>query len=147
MIATLRKHAKWLLWIVAGATIFSMIYYIGYNPATRGGGGSRTIDTNVIGGTIYGKKVTPDEYERAHRDVNLYFLFNAGVWADRDPNLTPDQLQQQVYARIMMARKAQSLDVHVSDEQVAQAAAQHLRSPQLLRAMGASGQNSVPFGP
>jgi hypothetical protein len=147
MIATLRKHGKWILYLVAGATIFSMVYYIGYNPATRGGGGgSRTIDTNVIGGTIYGRKVSPEEYERAHRDVNLYFLFNAGVWADRDPNLTPEELQQQIYARIMMARKAQSLDVHVSDEQVAQAAAQHLRSPQLLRAMGANGQNSVPFG-
>jgi hypothetical protein len=147
MIATLRKHGKWILYLVAGATIFSMVYYIGYNPATRGSGGSRTVDTNIISGTIYGKKVTLDEYERAHRDVNLYFLFNAGVWADRDPNVTPDQLQQQIYARIMMARKAQSLDIHVSDEQVAQAAASHLRSPQLIRAMGANGQNSIPFGP
>jgi SurA N-terminal domain len=148
MIVTIRKHAKWLLWIIAGATIFSMVYYIGYNPATRGsGGGSRTVDTNTIGGTIYGKKVTSDEYERAHRDVNLYFLFNAGVWADRDPNLTPDQLMQQIYARIMMARKAQSLDIHVSDDQVAKAAAQHLRSPQLLRALGANNQTTVQFAP
>ena len=146
MIATLRKHGKWILYLVAFATIFSMVYYIGYNPATRGSGGRAAVDTNVVNSTIYGRKLTQDEYDRIHRDVNLYFLFNAGMWADRDPNVTPDQLQQQIYARIMMYRKAQSLGIHASEDQVAQAATEHLRSPALLRALGVNNQSTIQYG-
>jgi len=119
---------------------------MGSGPARQGAGGGRgVVDTNKVWGTIYGKKVTMDDYERLRRDVNLYFLFNYGVWADRDPNVTQQSLQQEIYIRLMMYQKAKALGIHVNDSQVAQAAAAHLRSPQLLRALGAGNQSSVPF--
>ncbi len=147
MIGTIRKHSKWLLWIIAGATIFSFVYFMGSGPARQGGGGGRVVvDTNIVNGSIYGKKVTMDDYERLRTVMlNLYFLFNYGVWADRDPNVTQQSLQQEIYIRLMMYQKAKALGIHVNDSQVAQAAAAHLRSPQLLRALGAGNQSSVPF--
>ncbi len=145
MIGTIRKHSKWLLWVIAGATIFSFVYFMGSGPTRMGAGGRVVVDTNLVSGSIYGQKVTMDDYEQMRRDVNLFFLFNYGSWADNNPNVTPQALQQEIYIRMMMYRKTKSLGIHVSDEQVAQAAAAQLRSPQLLRAMGANSQSSVLF--
>ena len=121
MIGTIRKHSKWLLWIIAGATIFSFVYFMGSGPARMGGGSGRAVvNTNLVSGSIYGQKVTMDDYERLRRDVNLYYLFTYGVWADRDPNVTQQSLQSEIYIRLMMYLKAKSLGIHVNDEQVAQ---------------------------
>jgi SurA N-terminal domain len=147
MIGTIRKHSKWLLWLIAGLTIFSFVYFMISGPTRMGGGssGRAVVDTNLVSGRIYGQKVTMDDYERLRRDVNLYFLFNYGVWADQDPNVSPQALQQEIYIRLMMYLKAKALGIHVNDEQVAQAAAAELRSPQLLRALGQSRQSNVPY--
>jgi hypothetical protein len=145
MIRTFRK-VPWLAVPIFALVIFAFVFFMGSGPARQGAGGGRgVVDTNKVWGTIYGKKVTMDDYERLRRDVNLYFLFNYGVWADRDPNVTQQSLQQEIYIRLMMYQKAKALGIHVNDSQVAQAAAAHLRSPQLLRALGAGNQSSVPF--
>ena len=144
MIGTIRKHSKWLLWIIAGLTIFSFVYFMGVGPARNGGGGSSSVNTNLISGTIYGEKVTPENYDRAQHDVDLYFLLNYGMWALHNPNLTQARLQQEIYVRMMLLQKAKNLGIHVSDDQVEQAAATYLRSPALIRALGIHGQ-SVPF--
>ncbi len=146
MIATIRKHSKWLLWLIAGATIFSFVYFMGSGPNRMGagGGGSQGVDTNTIGGSIYGVKVTQDMYDAMSHDEDLFSLFNYGNWPWKNPNLTPDMLKQQIYIRMMLVEKAKQLGIHVNDQQAAQAAAMYLRSPGLLRALGARG-SSVPF--
>jgi hypothetical protein len=144
MIGTIRKHSKWLLWFIAGATIFSFVYFMGAGPARNGSGGGQGVNTNVINGEIYGQKVTPENYDRAAHDVDLYFLFNYGAWATHNPNVTEARLQQEIYIRMMLLQKAKSAGVHISDEQVEQAAATYLRSPALLHALGGRDQ-SVPL--
>jgi peptidyl-prolyl cis-trans isomerase D len=144
MIGTIRKHSKWLLWIIAGATIFSMVYYIGFNPTRGGSSGYQSVNTNLVSGSIYGEKVTLENYTRAKRDVDLYFLLNYGSWALHNPNMSEARLQQEIYIRMMLLQKAKSLGIHVSDAQVEQEAAVYLRSPALIRALGAHTQ-SVPF--
>lgn len=144
MIGTIRKHSKWLLWIIAGLTIFSFVYFMGSGPARNGGGGGTSVNTNLINGTIYGEKVTPENYDRAEHDVDIYFLLNSGMWALHNPNLTQARLQQEIYVRMMLLQKAKSVGIHVSDEQVEQAAATYLRSTALIRTLGIHGQ-SVPF--
>ncbi|HSY42772.1 MAG TPA: SurA N-terminal domain-containing protein, partial [Candidatus Acidoferrum sp.] len=144
MIGTIRKHSKWLLWIIAGLTIFSFVYFMGSGPARNGGGGGPSVNTNLVNGTIYGEKVTQENYDRAQHDVDLYFLLNYGMWALHNPNLTQARLQQEIYVRLMLLQKAKNLGIHVSDEQVEQEAAMYLRSPALIRALGIHGQ-SVPF--
>lgn len=145
MISTLRKHGKWLLWVIAGATIFSMVYYIGFNPARSGsGGGDISYDTNTIGGQIYGEKVTPEKYTATMRDVDLYFLFNYGEWPERDPSVTKETLLREVYIRMMLVQKAKTLGIHISDVELQKAATKYLSSPELLRALGVHDQ-SVPL--
>jgi hypothetical protein len=145
MIVILRKHAKWLMIPLFSLVIISFLFFMSSGPARNGGsGGSTSVNTNIVGGEIYGEKVTPEKYDRIEHDVDLYFLFNYGQWALHNPNLTQQRLQQEIYVRMMLLQKAQSGGVHVSDDQVEQAAANYLRSPTLLRAMGVSGQ-SVPF--
>lgn len=144
MIGTIRKHSKWLLWIIAGATIFSFVFFMGTGPARNGGGGSGRVDTNIISGTIYGKKVTADMYARASHDVDLYFLFNYGEWATRNPNITKDRLAREIYVRMMLLQKAKNIGIHADEDQVEQAAASYMRSPELIRALQVRSQ-SVPF--
>src|ERR1700722_2399676 len=105
MIGTIRKHSKWLLWLIAGATIFSFVYFMGQGPGRGGGGGTVSINTNLIGGQIYGQAVTPERYDQMEKDVNLFFLFNYGEWANKNPNLTQDALLQIIYQRMMLLQK------------------------------------------
>jgi parvulin-like peptidyl-prolyl isomerase len=144
MIGTIRKHSKWLLWVIAGLTIASFVLFMGAGPARFNNGGSSGVNTNLVGGKIYGETVTPDLYTKMDNDVKLYYLFGDGEWPDRIPGLTQDELLRNIYVRMMMVEKAKQLGIHVSDTQAAQAAANYLHSPRLLHALGASGE-SVPF--
>jgi SurA N-terminal domain len=143
MIVMMRKHAKWLLWLVAGATILSLLFFMG-SGGMRGGGGTGGYNTNLISGTIYGESVTPELYGKMNNDVKLWFLFNYGVWPDHDPSITPETIEQQTYVRMMLVKKAKQMGVHVSEEQVEQAAANYLRSEGLQRALGLHNQD-IPF--
>lgn len=143
MIETIRKHSKWLLWIIAGATIFSLVFYMGFTQ-NRSGGGVYGVNTNEVSGKIYGQPVTQEQYNQSTRDVALYFLFNYGTWPRNNPNITKDMLLQRTYINMLMLQKAEQLGVHVNDDQVKQAAADVLSSPALLRALNVSGQRSVP---
>src|SRR5580692_7306318 len=104
MIVTLRKHSKWLLWIIAGATILSLVFYMGSSGRSGGGGGIRYVDTNTIGGTIYGQPVTPEKYAQVEHDVDIYYLLNYGQWASQNPNVTKEELMRDIYVRLMLVQ-------------------------------------------
>lgn len=143
MIHTIRKHSKWLLWVIAGATIVSFVVFMGTGPA-RNNGYASGVNTNLVGGTIYGEKVTPELYDQMKKDVDFYFLFNYGTWPSKIPSVTQDELLRQIYVRMMLVEKARQMGIHVSDQEAAQAAANYLHSERLLRALGVNG-GSVPF--
>ncbi|HUE37507.1 MAG TPA: SurA N-terminal domain-containing protein [Candidatus Acidoferrum sp.] len=145
MIGTIRKHSKWLLWVIAGATIFSFLFFMSVGPARNGGGGgTASVNTNIVSGEIYGQKITQDMYDRAYRDVDLNFLFRYGQWASQYPN--KNAVMQEVYIQMMFLQKAKQVGIHVSDDEAQQEAAARLRSPELLRALGVNNQQSIPFG-
>jgi len=145
MIGTIRKHAKWLWWVIAGATIISFVLFMGTGPMRSGGGSGRSTDTNQIGGTIYGEKVTPEKFYEMEHDVYLRFFFSYGEWPDKVSGVSRETLLREIYIRMMLVQKTKDLDIHVSAEQAEQMAANLLRSPELARALGVHGQ-SVPFG-
>jgi len=143
MILTIRKYSKWLTIPLFTIVIIVFVFFMSAGPArNNNSGGTGAIDTNLISGTIYGQKVTPDEYYRANRDVDLDFLFNYGQWPDQQHD--KNAIMQEIYLQMLMLQKAKQVGVHVGDAQVQQAAAAHLRAPALLRAMRAPGQ-SIPF--
>lgn len=134
MIETIRKHSKWLLWIIAGATIFAMVFYMGTGSVRNGG--SVEVNTNEVSGEIYGQKVTQEMYDRIRKDVDFDFLFSYGQWPEENPQMTKEALLQRIYVRMMLVEKAKQLGIHVTDDEAEKAAANFLRSPALQRAFG-----------
>jgi SurA N-terminal domain len=143
MIGTIRKHSKWL-WIVIIITTVIAFFWWGAAVPTRNGGGGGISAGDY--GSIYGEKVTQQDYLGARNDFYLYYWMHNGFqWPNQDPNLTPLQMDQQIYLRLMLLRKAKALGIYV-DETTAEAAANNLlSSPDLLRAFRVKAQ-SIPIG-
>jgi hypothetical protein len=119
-------------------TIISFVIFMGSgsmrNGSVRSGGY----------GTIYGKPVTAEAFAEARNEFFLYFLINYGEWPDKSTAVTQKVLDQQIYLRIMLAQKAKSLGIQVTDEVVASVATQMLQSQALTRLFGSS-VHSVPM--
>lgn len=145
MIHTIRKHSKWLLYIVSVLVIVSFVVFMGTGPAgNRGNGGGNMVNTNATG-EIYGEKITEEMYDTMKRDVYLDYLFKSGQWPEMNEQ-NAAQLQQNIYVRMMMVEKAKQLGIHISDEQAASvAAADFLRSPELQRAFRLQRDQAVPM--
>lgn len=140
MIGTIRKHSTWLWVVIIIAIVISFIWW-GAAVPTRGGGGMATGDY----GSIYGDKVTQQQYLGAKNDFYIYYwLHNGFQWPNQDPNLTPLQMDQQIYLRLMMMRKATAFGIHVDDDTAEAAANNLLSSPELLRAFRVKAQ-SIPL--
>ena len=123
--------------VILGITVISFVLWVP-NIAQRGGGGGNDY------GTIYGEKITQNMYAEADHDIRLLYLFRYGQWPERIPNLSKSDLQSQIFGRILMMIKARQLGVYVSPDDVASAADQMLRSPELSQQLGFKGR-SIPF--
>jgi hypothetical protein len=106
----------------------------------RGGGGGGSGDL----GSINGKKVTEADYLAANNEVKLYFLFRYGQWPEKVPNISAEAVEQETYVRLLMIQKADELGIYIGDDSAAAFASEMLRSAELARALGISGQ-SVPM--
>jgi hypothetical protein len=96
----------------------------------NGGSGSGVADL----GSIYGKKVTRDEYAAAQNEFFLFYLFRFGEWPDK-AGVTEDDLNREIFIRLFILKKADQLGVHVSDKAVA------VYASGLLRSFGRDGQS------
>ena len=75
MIGTIRKHSKWLWWVIAGLTVISFLYW-GAAPATRNSG----IGGSAGYGSLYGHKITAQEFEDARREFYLFYWLRNHEW-------------------------------------------------------------------
>ncbi|MGH7989787.1 MAG: SurA N-terminal domain-containing protein, partial [Limisphaerales bacterium] len=133
-----RKH-NWILIVALSLTIISFVFFMGSGPSQNGGG-------NAPGdlGSINGKKITQAAYVNARKEIYLFHLFNYGNWPDKDPNYSKSDMAKQIYVRLMLIQKANDLGIQVGDDATAAAADEVLHSPELVRALGISG-DSVPL--
>ena len=139
MIGTIRKHSKWLWWVIAGLTVISFLYW-GAAPATRNSG----VGGSAGYGSLYGHKITAQEFEDARREFYLFYWLRNHEWPDHNPNIKNQELEEQIYLRLMLTKKAEALGIHVTEKAAEDAASEMLQSPGLSRALGLSGQ-SVPL--
>jgi len=134
MIGTIRKHSKWLWWVIAALTVISFLYW-GASVPTRNGGG-------VVGssgyGSLYGHKITQQDYINARNEFYLSYWFQNNEWPDHNPNIKDKDLEEQIYLNLMLMQKADALGIYVSDDAAALAAGE------MLRSLGRNGQ-SVPI--
>jgi hypothetical protein len=133
MIGTIRKHSKWLWWVIAGLTIISFIWW-NAAPASRNGG----VGGSAGYGTLYGHKITQQEYINARNEFYLFYWIRNRDWPDRNPNIKEQDLEEQIYLRLMLTQKADALGIYVGDKAAADAASE------MLLSLGRNGQ-SVPF--
>jgi hypothetical protein len=124
MIGTIRKHSGWLWGIIIVATIISFVFW-GAGPSRVGGGGGRVVNDF---GTIYGRKITQEDYVEGRNEYFLFYRVHYNQWPDKNPDLSRTDLEREIYVHILFDLKAADLGIHVSDEVVEQTAAEMLRS-------------------
>jgi hypothetical protein len=122
MIGTIRKHSKWLWILIATLTIVSFVVFFSPNQRLNGNAGG-----NVDFGSIYGQKITQDDYQSAKREFYLFYLFHYGNWPDK-AGLAQLDIDREIYLRLMFIKKAELIGIHVSDEAAAMVANEMLRS-------------------
>jgi len=135
MIGTIRKHSKWLWFIIITATIVSFVFYFSPSQRMGNGGGGGTEDF----GSIYRKKITRDAYLEARREFYIFYFFHYGEWPDKNTTLSAADIDRDIYVRMMLVQKAVDLGIYVGDEAAAGAASQ------MLLSLGRNGQ-MVPEG-
>lgn len=122
MIGTIRKHSTLLWWSIIPITILSFVVFMGVGPGRSGG-------TRAGGyGTIYGQPVTAAEFQQAQNEFYILYWMRYGQWPDKETRLAHSDFEKETYKRLMLNRKAAQLDIHVSEESLATAASDFLRS-------------------
>lgn len=117
-----RKH-RWILIVAMAVTCVSFVFW-GAAPANRGGGGSAPGSL----GTIYGKKVTPQDYNNASADYKLFYFFHYGNWPEKGGRVSQTDQEREIYLRLMLIRKADQMGIYVGDPAIVSAANQMLRT-------------------
>ena len=135
MIGTIRKHSKWLWFVIIIATVISFVFW-GASPSRMGRGADYT-SGNL--GSIYGHKITPDAYRNAQAGFYFFYWFRAGEWPDKNPNLSGAEMAREIYLRLMLIQKANDLGIYVGEDHIVAAA------NEMLHSIGRNGQ-AVPLG-
>ena len=124
MIGTIRKHSKWLWVVIITLTVISFIWW-GAAPSQRGGGNGRTSGDF---GSVYGKKISQQQYVEAYNEFRLFYLFHYGTWPDKKAGMSQKEMDQATYERLLLIQKASDLGIYVGLDASASAANQMLRS-------------------
>jgi hypothetical protein len=123
MIGTIRKHSKAMWWVIIAAIIITFVWWGSQGPQNGNGGGSGNY------GVMNGVTITPDIYQKALREVKLYYFFNSGGnWPGRGRQLQNFDVERETFNRILITLKMKELGVHVDDEAVSKVASDRMRS-------------------
>ena len=118
MFGTIRKHQTWLWAVIMTFTIISFVIF--FSPYSRV---NSSVTRSGSYGSIFGKKVTPQEYVNAMCEVFLhYFFMSNGHWPDEDRTQSRFDPERETYQWLMLVRKQDEAGVHVGDDVAAQMA-------------------------
>ena len=116
MIGTIRKHSKWLWFVIIAATIVTFVAW--QSPSSRY---ERQMGYGTFG-SIDGRQVSKEEYLQAQREVYLRYFLSHGDWPDRDPRKSGFDAQRETYYWLFIDRKLAEYDIRVDSAAVARAA-------------------------
>lgn len=125
MFGTIRKHQTWLWAIIITLTIISFVIF--FSPYARmDSGRGRSMDR----GTIYGKKVTDQEFIDAWKESHLHQFMMSGRWPEEDKR--GQEAERTAYQWLLLVRKQQQLGIDVSDDAAAKMGRQMIGAFQRL---------------
>lgn len=123
MFGTIRKHQTWLWTVIATITIVSFVVF--FNPNNRGSGQGRS---SANYGSINGERIREDDFYNARKEVVLQYFFSTGNWLDNETEAKKANfnLEQRIYARLLLIQKEDQLGIRVSSEMAGQFATEML---------------------
>jgi hypothetical protein len=121
MFGTIRKHQTWLWVVIITLTIISfVVFFSPYSKMQEGGAPNY--------GSINGRKVTPDDFAKARREILLRYFFMNGNWPNQDAQRRGFDEMRESYQWMMLMRKQEEMGIVVSDDAAAQAGRDMLRN-------------------
>src|SRR5277367_6001610 len=102
-----RKHS-WILIVVIALTIISFVFFFSPSQRMNNGGGRASSDF----GSVYGKKITQEDYVNAGHEFDLFYFFHYGEWPDK---LSADEVEREIYVRLLLIQKADDLGIYIGD--------------------------------
>jgi hypothetical protein len=127
MIGTIRRHQKWLWFLIIGATILTFTVYLSPTAKYGGGPGSSAPSTAPNLGTINGEPITPDQLQAAIREAALYYFFRTGVWPSSEEQR--NQLIQLAHQSLMLRSLMAEYKINPTTDAAARFAKQIFRVP------------------
>src|SRR5947207_11150861 len=119
MFANIRRHQKWLWYVISAAVIISFTWYL--NPSNRGnrGGGGGMFESTV--GSINGRAISRTEFLDTRKDAQLKYLFTYGSWYGSDEFSRQNEgfLDRETRQRLFLNEKARELGIQVTPENIA----------------------------
>jgi hypothetical protein len=113
MIGTIRKHQKWLWFVIIIAIVISFVWF--FSPAaTMPGDDSPKADF----GSINGARITPKQFAQAQREARLGMFLNYRQWPKNDERMR-EILEQSTYQRLVVDAKLKQLNINVTPEATA----------------------------
>jgi hypothetical protein len=118
MFANIRRHSKWLWYVISAAVIISFTWYL--NPSNRQQGRGGLFQQNV--GSINGHPITRTEYIDAQKDAQLKYLFSYGTWYGSDEFSRQNEgvLDRMLRERLFLNEKAREYNIHVTPGNIAE---------------------------
>lgn len=117
MFVHIRRHQKWLWIVISSAVIISFVWY--FNPNQRMGGQGGGSARSAVG-SIYGDPITAAQYNDAHREAILQYLFTYNQWPENDEmtrQLRP--IERETKNRLLLIRKLKDYNIEVDEKSVA----------------------------
>jgi hypothetical protein len=129
MFASIRRHQKWLWFVISVLTIISFVAF--FSPRSQRGasyGAGLSADDTV--GSIYGRRIRRDEYAQASREANLRYFITYRRWADDDEMARQlGLIDRETRNRLLLIRKLDEMNVKVGETAVAQWIADAFQDP------------------
>jgi hypothetical protein len=115
MFGTIRKHQKWLWFVIIAVMVIGMITW--QNQLGKSGNGSRSSGNF---GIIDNRQITEAEFRNAQIEASLMYLVRTHEWPDSAAGRANFDLNKETYERLFLIRKLEQYDIHTDNDSVAQ---------------------------
>jgi len=118
MLDHIRRHQKWLWFVISASVIISFVWYFNPNQrASRGGGGGMG---DVAVGEINGHPISASTYNNTKREAFLQYFLQNGSWPEDSEFMRQyDPIGRETRSRLVLLDKLKEYDIQVSDEATA----------------------------